>query len=1230
MRAKGVEMSLVLRDYTRVSALVAGFLVALTRGAPAQTNTWIQLSPTPTTQWAPSTLYDCTGRAERNSPFGRAFSGSAMGGGKLFYWGGGHQSYPGNDVIFYDIATNQWVPDPVQPDCIAPCCVTLNCAGGPTPGLVCTQDSECGTGGKCLGSCDNAPPYCLGLAPSCLAGSCFVTTGTGVQKSVYRCSGGTRDGNQCSQDSDCTGPPPAPGGTCSGGIPTPGTVCTTCKPYTEHTYQHLAYNPVRGKFFVVTIGIGTYTSGTWEWDPATRAWTMLQVPSPTGADQSNRMLVWDTTHQRMLYLIQGSGTGGAYTFDYGTNRWTLQDSFMPFSNTWAGMFGFWDRSVNKLLVAFSRVPVSWYLYDSGSTGAAAWTDISASAPADVKAMCSGSTTVPCFSSSVTYDVANQRSIVMSLDAGYVPVLWGVDTTANPPRWTRLTVSNPPTLGSANAGSQNMLHYDAGTGSLYFLDAHKIWTGGSGGPNTTWNIQLDLGNRLPTNTPANTATPTPTRPTPTPTRTPTITPTQPSPTPTRTPTITPTQPTPTPRAATPTPGGPTTPTPTCAGTVRLVGPGRTYTNPSQAAAVVQTNDCVYIDAGTYPNDVALWPATARNVTIRGVGGMVQLTVTNGIIYGNKGIWVIDGANTTIENMEFSCATSRIGNTNCSGVSVGDIENAAGIRLEAGGLTIRNCFFHDNDNSILGGPNTTPSGDVLIEYSEFFRNGWGDGQSHNLYLNQNNLSLTYRYNYSHGAIVGHNLKSRAQTNYILYNRIMDEDNGITGNSNCNTDPAGRCMGSAEAEFPCGGLVYVIGNIMEKGTLADSKDIIKFGAELGKDPATQKCIQPLSQTQELYVINNTLVTDWTAGVPPSALFIAGVGMTGGTTPNLWAKNNIFLGAGTPITWPVGTVVDVGNLIVDPSLVSRSTYDYRLTPGSAAISYGIDPGVDAHGYSLKPTQQYVYDRRVEPRVDDGHLDAGAYEYVAPVTAFPTRTSTATYTPPVVIWTPTPAVPVYCAAGQSEAVYAVAKSADDGTVLHYGNTYASLGNATVDTNGFQNTGNAAVRRYTGTPLQYKVGQALWRWNTATHPDGSAWLAGTQIVGAYVRPVWSSTSTAPRPAIFEWHHWTTLSDADWTLTSATIADPTYAASVTAPATGRQTIALSSAAANVNLAGYTGMRLTMTDTTPPAVNEDNTASVRPVDFLVAGGDLSTQLVLCYLPAVGSATPTPSRPSPPRLL
>ncbi|HRH36850.1 MAG TPA: hypothetical protein PK760_00810, partial [Flavobacteriales bacterium] len=53
-------------------------------------------------------------------------------------------------------------------------------------------------------------------------------------------------------------------------------------------------------------------------------------------------------------------------------------------------------------------------------------------------------------------------------------------------------------------------------------------------------------------------------------------------------------------------------------VWVVGPGQTYTLPSEVSTLVGDGDTVNIEAGAYPSDVARWPAD--DLVLRGVGGM----------------------------------------------------------------------------------------------------------------------------------------------------------------------------------------------------------------------------------------------------------------------------------------------------------------------------------------------------------------------------------------------------------------------------------------------------------------------------------------------------------------------------------------------------------------------------------------------------------------------------------
>ena len=158
----------------------------------------------------------------------------------------------------------------------------------------------------------------------------------------------------------------------------------------------------------------------------------------------------------------------------------------------------------------------------------------------------------------------------------------------------------------------------------------------------------------------------------------------------------------------------------------VGPGEQFILPSVASAFAVDGDIVEIDgSGDYRGDVAIWKQ--NDLTIRGVNGRPHMQAA-GKSAGRKGIWIIKGNNVLVENIEFSEA------------KVPD-KNGAGIRQEGNHLTVKNCFFHHNQNGILAGKNTDSN--ILIEYSEFQKNGAGDGKSHNIYIG-NIKELVLRFN------------------------------------------------------------------------------------------------------------------------------------------------------------------------------------------------------------------------------------------------------------------------------------------------------------------------------------------------------------------------------------------------------------------------------------------------------------------------------------------------------
>lgn len=332
----------------------------------------------------------------------------------------------------------------------------------------------------------------------------------------------------------------------------------------------------------------------------------------------------------------------------------------------------------------------------------------------------------------------------------------------------------------------------------------------------------------------------------------------------------TAPSPSPAPAAPAPAAPApaaagTACDTATGRVLRVGPGRAYASPSAAAAVAASGDVIRIAAGDYHGDVATW--SAANLTICGDGGRARLFADGKSAQG-KAIWVIQGANTTVDNVEFHDAR------------VPD-KNGAGIRIEGTNLTIRNAGFYDNEDGILGGS----AGVVSIERSEFARNGHGDGYSHNLYIGAVDR-LQVKASYFHEAKIGHNLKSRAKQSVIEDSYFMD---GPTGTS------------SYLLEFPNGGAVQLRGNLLHKGPMADNPIAVAFGQEGLTHPVNS-----------LEMTHNTVVMTRTGGT-----FV--VAAAGASSVKLTA--NIFAGTGSPTlfggSFALGNVAQQGNVMAAASAI-------------------------------------------------------------------------------------------------------------------------------------------------------------------------------------------------------------------------------------------------------------------------------------------------------------------------
>ena len=359
----------------------------------------------------------------------------------------------------------------------------------------------------------------------------------------------------------------------------------------------------------------------------------------------------------------------------------------------------------------------------------------------------------------------------------------------------------------------------------------------------------------------------------------------------------------------------------------VGPDRSYPHIRDAATIAGDGDLILLDAGTYTEDVATW--TQNDLVIWAPEGRARF-VAKDATADSKGIWVVEGRNFTAENIEFTGARDRA-------------HDAAGVRLHAKGkVTFRNCYFHDNENGVLG-----DADEILVDRCVFDHNGAGDRQSHNISVW--GPKVTIQSSYVHRSVGGHNVKSRCRDTYILANRIMDESDGT---------------GSYGIDVPDCGRTYIIGNVIEQGPESPNYLLVSYGGESEKN-----------RLRELYMVNNTLVNDGR----PDGFFVK---IRTGTDARI--TNNIFDGPGT--TWVGGEVDARRNLVVprldnEPSFANPRGYDFRLTAESprTIVDRGVEPGVSVSGYDLTPKLEYVYDAGGKARPVLGPLDLGAFESVTP-----------------------------------------------------------------------------------------------------------------------------------------------------------------------------------------------------------------------------------------------------------
>lgn len=172
------------------------------------------------------------------------------------------------------------------------------------------------------------------------------------------------------------------------------------------------------------------------------------------------------------------------------------------------------------------------------------------------------------------------------------------------------------------------------------------------------------------------------------------------------------------------------------------------NAAKAGAVID------VPAGDYDlTDFKIY----RSITLKGSAD--GKTVLRSAAVTDKGVLVpLTGVDLRVENITFSGTKSWS-------------RNGAGIRHEGRNLTIVNCRFIGNEDGVLS--TGDKDGVITIERSLFHDNGFGDGQSHAIYVDGAAL-VDVRDSKFVSTRIGHHLKSLSRKT-IVRNTTFDDGHG-----------------------------------------------------------------------------------------------------------------------------------------------------------------------------------------------------------------------------------------------------------------------------------------------------------------------------------------------------------------------------------------------------------------------------------------------------------------------
>lgn len=216
--------------------------------------------------------------------------------------------------------------------------------------------------------------------------------------------------------------------------------------------------------------------------------------------------------------------------------------------------------------------------------------------------------------------------------------------------------------------------------------------------------------------------------------------------------------------------------------------------AEAINAAKSGAVIEIPAGDYDlTDFKIY----RSLTLKGSAD--GKTVLRSAAVTDKGVLVpLTGVDLRIENITFAGTKSWS-------------RNGAGVRHEGRNLTVVNCRFVGNEDGILS--TGDKNGVITIERSLFRDNGFGDGQSHAIYVDGAAL-VDVKDSKFESTRIGHHLKSLAGKT-IVRNTTFDDGHG---------------RGSYAIDASRGGALTAENNVFVQASDAENYSVINYDLTRG----------------------------------------------------------------------------------------------------------------------------------------------------------------------------------------------------------------------------------------------------------------------------------------------------------------------------------------------------------------------------------------------------------------